>query len=188
VSRTPLNHHAGIVLAALALTLVLTLVLAGCSAKQPPAQGRAGSGGQTAHVQLDQPAPPFALKDVDGQPVSLSQFHGRPVFINTFATWCPPCKEELPGIVAAYPAYKDKVVFLGVDEQEDVELVKPFLRRFGITYQVVLDPGTVADHYDIASLPESFFIDRSGKVVKMYRGFMTPAVLKDNLAAITSQP
>lgn len=135
-------------------------------------------------MQLGQPAPQFALKDVEGKPVSLSQFRGKPLFINTFATWCPPCKQELPGIVAAYPAYKGKVVFLGVDEQEDLELVKPFLSRFGITYQVALDPGTVADHYDIASLPESFFIDKNGKVVKMYRGFMTPAVLKDNLAAI----
>lgn len=173
--------------ASLAAALLGVLVICGCAAKQS-SPGHSGSGAQAAHVRLDQPAPPFALKDVDGQPVSLSQFRGRPVFINTFATWCPPCKEELPGIVAAYPAYKDRVVFLGVDEQEDLELVKPFLRRFGITYRVVLDPGTVADHYDIASLPESFFIDSAGKVVKMYRGFMTPDVLKSNLAAIAGRP
>jgi cytochrome c biogenesis protein CcmG/thiol:disulfide interchange protein DsbE len=164
-----------------------TFVLSACGGKQISVQGPGGNDAQTAHVQLGQPAPPFALKDVDGKPVSLSQFRGKPVFINAFATWCPPCKEELPGIVAAYPAYKDKVVFLGVDEQEDVELVTPFLRRFGITYRVALDPGTVADHYDIASLPESFFIDRNGKVVKMYRGFMMPDVLKSNLAAIINQ-
>jgi cytochrome c biogenesis protein CcmG, thiol:disulfide interchange protein DsbE len=188
VSNTASHHNAGTVRPTIIVGLVLALALSGCAAKQSSTQGHAGSGAQTAHVQLDQPAPPFALKDVDGRPVALSQFRGRPVFINTFATWCPPCKEELPGIVAAYPAYKDKVVFLGVDEQEDVELVKPFLRRFGITYQVALDPGTVADHYDIASLPESFFIDRAGKVVKMYRGFMTPDVLKNNLAAIVDQP
>jgi peroxiredoxin len=167
------------------LMLAFAFSFSGCAGKQTPGQGHGGSGAQ--HVQLGQPAPPFALKDVDGKPISLSQFRGRPVFINAFATWCPPCKQELPGIVAAYPAYKDKVVFLGVDEQEDVELVKPFLRRFGITYQVALDPGVVADHYDIASLPESFFIDRSGKVVKMYRGFMTPDVLKTNLATIINQ-
>jgi cytochrome c biogenesis protein CcmG, thiol:disulfide interchange protein DsbE len=168
--------------------LAAALVLVGCAGKQTSGQVHGGSAAQAAHVQLDQPAPPFTLKDVEGKPVSLSQFRGKPVFINTFATWCPPCKEELPGIVAAYPAYKDKVVFLGVDEQEDLELVKPFLRRFGITYQVALDPGTVADHYEIASLPESFFIDRSGKVVKMYRGFMTPDVLKNNLEAIIKAP
>lgn len=167
--------------------LAIALALSGCAAKQTAGPANRGNGAQAAHVQVGQPAPAFALKDVDGKPVSLSQFRGKPVLINAFATWCPPCKEELPGIVAAYPQYKDKVVFLGVDEQEDVELVKPFLRRFSITYQVALDPGTVADRYDIASLPESFFIDRNGNVIKMYRGFMTPAVLKDNLAAIISQ-
>jgi len=151
---------------------------------QTASQGHAGAGAQNAHAQVGQPAPPFTLKDVDGKTVSLAQFHGKPVFVNAFATWCPPCKQELPGIVAAYPANKDKVVFIGVDEQEDVELVTPFLRRFGITYQVLLDPGDVADHYDIASLPESFFIDRNGKLVKTYRGFMTPDVLKANLAAL----
>jgi len=173
--------------ASLLAALTAGLVLSGCAAKQPSSQGHAGNGTQTARVQLGQPAPPFALKNVDGKPVELSQFRGRPIFINTFATWCPPCKEELPGIVAAYPSYKGKVVFLGVDEQEDVELVKPFLRRFGITYQVLLDPGTVADHYDITSLPESFFIDGAGRVVKLYRGYMTPDVLKSNLATI-AQP
>jgi len=172
---------------ALLVGLGAALALGGCSGKQTSGQQPGGSPAQAAHVQVGQPAPPFTLKDVDGKAVTLAQFHGKPLFINTFATWCPPCKEELPGIVAAYPAYKDKIVFLGVDEQEDVELVTPFLRRFGITYQVVLDPGTVADHYDIASLPESFFIDRDGKVVKMYRGFMTPDVLKNNLASIAGQ-
>lgn len=121
---------------------------------------------------------------VDGTQLSLEQFRGKPVFINAFATWCPPCKQELPGIVKAYPQYKNSVVFVGVDEQEDAELVTPFLKRFGITYRVVLDPGAVADDYEITSLPESFFIDKNGVVRKIYRGFMTPDVLKDNLTAI----
>jgi cytochrome c biogenesis protein CcmG/thiol:disulfide interchange protein DsbE len=161
------------------LTAIL-MIGAGC-AKQPsgthasqPSRG----------VAVGQPAPAIALKDIDGKPVTLAQFRGKPVFINTFATWCPPCKQELPDIVKAYPQYKGKVVFLGIDEQEDAELVIPFLKRFGITYQVALDPGSFADTYEVSSLPASFFIDTNGIVQKVYRGFMTPAAFKDNIATI----
>jgi peroxiredoxin len=153
---------------------------AGCAKQSGPSHG---SSAATAPA-IGQPAPSFALKDIDGRPVTLAQYKGKPVFINAFATWCPPCKLELPGIVKAYPQYKDRIVFLGIDEQEDAELVMPFLKRFGITYQVLLDPGSFTEAYQVDSLPWSFFIDSSGVVRKISRGFMTPEQLKDNLAAI----
>jgi len=135
-------------------------------------------------VALGQSAPAFELKDLDGAFVSLQQFRGKPVFLNAFATWCPPCKEELPEIVRRYPRYKDKVVFIGIDEQEDAELVKPFVKRFKIPYRVVLDPGPVAESYGLTSLPESFFIDKTGVVRAIYRGFMTPDVIEKNLGKV----
>src|SRR5215469_5295333 len=163
--------------------LLATLLMAtsGCAKQGGPSHG--SSAAATAPA-IGQPAPSFSLKDIDGTPVSLAQYKGKPVFINAFATWCPPCKLELPGIVKAYPQYKGRVVFLGVDEQEDAELVMPFLKRFGITYQVLLDPGSFTEAYQVDSLPWSFFIDSSGVVRKISRGFMTPEQLKDNLAAI----
>jgi peroxiredoxin len=155
------------------------LALGGC-AKQAGTSHTASQRG----VAVGQPAPPLTLKGIDGKTITLAQFRGKPVFINAFATWCPPCKQELPGIVRAYPQYKDQVVFLGIDEQEDAELVIPFLKRFGITYQVALDPGNFADVYEVDSLPWSFFIDKDGVVRKIERGFMSPDQLKDNLATI----
>ena len=165
-------------LCALACTTVLTV--GGCARQQASPHGPP----PLKKVALDQPAPPFVLKDIDGNTLSLAQFRGKPVFLNAFATWCPPCKQELPEIVQRYPQYKDKIVFIGIDEQEDAELVKPFLKRFGITYTVVLDPGDVAEHYAITSLPQSFFIDKAGAVRAMYRGFMTTQVLESNLRKV----
>lgn len=163
-----------------ALALMLALIATGCTAKQAPGGSHTSQHG----VMVGQPAPPLTLKDIDGKTVSLEQFRGKPVFINTFATWCPPCKQELPFIVKHYPEYRGKVVFLGIDEQEDAELVIPFLKRFGITYQVALDPGSFADTYEVSSLPASFFIDKDGVVRKIYRGFMTPDAFKENIATI----
>lgn len=165
-----------------AAILAMALIAIGCAGKQAPG----GSHAPKAHgVVVGQPAPALTLKDIDGKPVSLAQFRGKPVFINAFATWCPPCKQELPGIVKSYPEYRGKVVFLGIDEQEDAELVIPFLKRFGITYQVALDPsGGFADTYQVSSLPASFFIDKEGVVQKVYRGFMTPEAFKENISAI----
>jgi peroxiredoxin len=157
---------------------LLAVIATGCSAKQ------GGSTHPARGVVVGQPAPPIELKDTDGKPVTLAQFRGQPVFINAFATWCPPCKLELPGLVKSYPEYKGKVVFLGIDEQEDAELVLPFLKRFGIVYPVALDPGSFADTYEVSSLPASFFIDKDGIVRKVYRGFMTPDAFKDNIATI----
>ncbi|MBV8172835.1 MAG: TlpA family protein disulfide reductase [Candidatus Eremiobacteraeota bacterium] len=161
------------------LLAALALIAGACAKQNGPTHG--GAQGRAA---VDQPAPSFSLKDVDGTQVTLAQFKGKPVFINAFATWCPPCKQELPGIVKAYPQYKDRIVFIGIDEQEDAELVIPFLTRFGITYRVLLDPGAFTEAYQVDSLPWSFFIDSNGIVRKISRGFMSPEQLKDNLAAI----
>lgn len=160
---------------------VAIAALSSCAARQPIGSNTPPP---LKRVALDQAAPAFELKDVDGAPISLAQFRGKPVFLNAFATWCPPCKHELPEIVERYPHYKDRIVFIGIDEQEDAELVKPFLKRFGIAYRVALDPGDVAEHYAITSLPQSFFIDKTGVVRAMYRGFMTPDVLESNLRKV----
>jgi peroxiredoxin len=164
------------------IVVAIAFMLFGCAGRHTNAVGPHGA--IPRGVTVGQPAPALTLKDVDGKSVSLEQYRGKPVFINAFATWCPPCKQELPGIVKSYPRYRGKVVFLGIDEQEDAELVIPFLKRFGITYQVALDPGSFADAYEVSSLPASFFIDKDGVVRKIYRGFMTPGAFKDNISTI----
>jgi thiol-disulfide isomerase/thioredoxin len=165
----------------------LTIAVGACS-------GHTDTGAQSAHprpgatapvlAKVGELAPDFTLKSIDGTRIDLARYHGKAVFINMFATWCPPCRDELPDIVASYAAYKNKVVYIGVDEQEELDPVIPFVKQFHIAYQVGLDPGTVAEKYEVGSLPESVFIDKEGVVRKIWHGFMPAITLKDNLSAI----
>ncbi|MFQ6058716.1 MAG: redoxin domain-containing protein [Anaerolineae bacterium] len=123
-------------------------------------------------AKVGSPAPDFTLPDLEGQPVSLSRLKGQPVMINFWATWCPPCRFEMPLIEAAYQKYKDQgFVVVAVDVQEPQELVEAFVQRFGLSFPVVLDSaGEVSSIYRVRGLPRSFFVDREGVIRAMKAG------------------
>jgi peroxiredoxin len=141
--------------AAPALFLILSLL----SCEQ--GNGEPGSG-------LDQnSAVDFSLETVDGgKKISLEDFKGKPVVINFWATWCGPCKEELPLFEKMWNKFKDKdVVFLGVDVMDDRTNASEFIKNSGITYTNLYDqPGEVSSKYKVVALPATFFIDKEGKV------------------------
>jgi thiol-disulfide isomerase/thioredoxin len=130
-------------------------------------------------------APLFSFTGLDGNRLTLHQFAGRPVFVNFFATWCPPCKLELPNIVKNYPSYKGRVVFLGLDQQESPDLVKPFLKQFSIRYLVGIDEGQIGEDFGVAAIPQSVFIDKRGIIRAIWRGYMPPNVFARNMALIS---
>jgi peroxiredoxin len=134
-------------------------------------------------VKLNQPAPPFTLRTPDGDVISLSDFAGQPVLINFWATWCPPCRYEMPFLQAAYEKYKSQgFVVLAVDIQETPEVVKPFLQELGLTFPVAMDrSGAVSSAYRIQAIPTSIFVNRDGVVVDIHRGALTPDVLQGYL-------
>lgn len=124
-----------------------------------------------------QPAPAFTLKDLDGHPVSLTALRGRPVLINFWATWCTPCREELPMIDAAYQAHRDAgLMVVAIDfGDESAETVRAFWKQLHLTPTVALDPnGRVADAYGVGlkttGLPVSVFVSRDG-TISAYRPF-----------------
>ncbi|BAS26542.1 TlpA family protein disulfide reductase [Limnochorda pilosa] len=132
-------------------------------------------------------APDFTLTSLEGVPVSLGSFQGRPVIINFWASWCPPCREEMPHLQAAAKADEELVV-LAVDathterRQEDVAA---FVEEYGLTFPVVLDrDGAVNEEYLVRALPTSYFVDRQGVIRARYLGGMTPRALEENLKAI----
>ena len=122
--------------------------------------------------RVGQPAPDFALRDLDGRVHRLSDYRGQVVFINFWATWCPPCRQELPEIQAVYDDKKDEgLVVLEVNYQESATKAGDYWDEQGLTMPVLLDSsGDVQDQYRLVGLPDSFFVDRDGILREMHLG------------------
>ena len=136
-------------------------------------------------LQVGESAPAFLINTLDGASIT-SDFQGRPAFINVFATWCPPCRRELPAIVEQSKQYRDKIVFVFVDEQEPAAVVKQFVASFGLSTPVAVDRGQFAATFDVGGLPWSIFIDRHGIVRYIYRGGIPAKILGNQLSTLAS--
>jgi len=123
-------------------------------------------------AEVNYPAPELTLTTLQGEPVSLSDYLGSVVLVNLWATWCPPCREEMPTLQAFYEKYKDDgFVLLAIDQGETVGQVIPFVQEFGLTFPVWLDTGSEAGiTFKTMNLPSSYVIDRKGSVRLMWIG------------------
>jgi peroxiredoxin len=114
------------------------------------------------------PAPNWTLKDVDGKNVPWSQFKGKVVIVDFWATWCPPCRTEIPGYVALQKKYAaDGVAFIGisVDGDDSIPAVKAFVKQFNINYLILMANDTIQDAFGInQGYPTTFIIDRDGTI------------------------
>lgn len=113
-------------------------------------------------------APDFALPDLEGRVHRLSEYAGKVVFLNVWATWCPPCREEMPSMERLHRRYAaEGLAILAVSEDEGgQEPVESFVRSLGLTFPILLDPeGVIPRAYGVTGYPETFLIDRSGRVV-----------------------
>ena len=158
-------------LRALSLTMLLTMWALPALAASPPKAGDT--------------APAFTLPETDGKPLTLGSLHGKPVYLNFFATWCGPCNEEAPTIAKLQRAYAAKgLVVVGIDEQENAAKAKEFSKKYSLPYPVVVDGGTVYDAYGVLALPVHVFVDRNGRV-KLYRlGEMSNAEIEAAVKSI----
>ncbi|HEY7746398.1 MAG TPA: TlpA disulfide reductase family protein [Desulfuromonadales bacterium] len=123
-------------------------------------------------LQAGSMAPDFTLKDLNGNPVTLSQLRGKVVFLNFWATWCPPCLAEMPAMERLNEVYgSQNFVMLAVNIEEDVEAVKDFLKENPHSFSVLLDLEANAQNlYGVYRFPETFLIDKNGKIVERYLG------------------
>lgn len=117
-------------------------------------------------------APDFVLETIEGGTVRLSDYTGQPVFINFWATWCTPCRKEMPDIVAAYDRYSaDGLVVVAVNVEEDLGSASTFAAEFGMDFPTVLDfSGDVAATYRVTGMPTSYFVDREGVIREVIFG------------------
>lgn len=145
------------------------------------------SGADTAALTA-QTAPDFELLDLDGTPVKLSDYRGKVVLVNIWATWCPPCVRETPRLVRVYDAYRDQgFVLLGVNTtyQDKVEDVRKFARSEQISYPILLDTeGKASETYVSRLMPTSYLIDRDGKIVSIQVGEVDEAQLVEQVEAL----
>lgn len=134
--------------------------------------------------QSKQKAPNFSLKTAKGTSLQLSKLKGKVVLVNFWATWCGPCREEIPGFLELYAKYKPQgleIVGISMDEN-GWDDIKPFVEQFKITYPIVLGNEKVAKDYgDIYGLPTSFVVDKKGFIVDRHIGYMTKELLEEKI-------
>ena len=128
-------------------------------------------------------APPFSVTLFDGKKLSLSDLRGKVVFLNFWASWCPPCRAEARDIEATWKKYKDKnIVFLGIDIQDTEEAALAFLKEFEITYPNGRDAlGKVSIDYGVWGIPETFFIDTEGRITYKHVGDLGSQIITSKL-------
>jgi cytochrome c biogenesis protein CcmG/thiol:disulfide interchange protein DsbE len=132
---------------------------------------------------IGKPATPFTLTLFDGRQLSLEELRGQVVFLNFWASWCPPCRAEARTLEAAWQKYQDRdVVFLGVNIQDRQEAARGFLQEFGITYPNGRDDaGKIAIAYGVWGLPETFILDRDGRITYKHIGALGWTIITTKL-------
>jgi thiol-disulfide isomerase/thioredoxin len=132
------------------------------------------------------PAPVWNLLDVNGKPVSSTQFKDKVVVVDFWATWCGPCREEIPGYVELQKKYaKDGLVIIGISlDQEGPDVVKSFIEKNGVDYQIVMGDDAIAQAFGgVEAIPTTFIIDRTGTMRDRKQGAEPTAVFEKRLLA-----
>lgn len=145
-----------------------------------PASNPAAPPGQVVPQEVDYPAPPLALVDVDGQSVTLADYVGQVVLLNNWATWCPPCRAEMPELQAYHTAHQEQgFTVIAVEAGDPASQVQQFVEEYDLTFPVWVDTGQQAlTIFRNLALPNSFVIDREGQVRLAWSGAITLDVLE----------
>jgi thiol-disulfide isomerase/thioredoxin len=140
-------------------------------------------------AQVDFASPQLTLEDLSGKPVSLDDYLGSVVLVNLWATWCPPCREEMPTLQTFFEKHKSEgFVLIAINQEETLETVEPFVKEFGLTFPVWLDLNYQAEReFKTDSLPSSFVIDRSGRVRLMWFGGISKKNLEKYVADLIKE-
>ncbi len=158
----------------IALTLAAALLLAAC-----PVAPRHDD------VRIGKALPAFELPALDGQEVSSASYLGEPVVLNFWATWCGPCKKEIPTLKAIHRDSPAQVVTIAIDEEGE-SIVRPFVEKYGIDYPVLIADTKFFRRYNGSAVPYTLVLDSSHKIVSMHRGFVSMRTIERDLRRAAS--
>lgn len=135
-------------------------------------------------------APDFTLEDLDGNEISLSDYNGKVVFLNFWATWCGPCKAEIPDFIEAYKQYKDKgmeIIGISVDKISPKSVLK-FVEKYKINYPIIMSTDKIQKDYEPGPyVPTTIIVDQKGKIRHRHIGYMDKKTLKDYFLKLTEE-
>jgi cytochrome c biogenesis protein CcmG/thiol:disulfide interchange protein DsbE len=164
-----------------ALVWALLAAPSGCG-RAPGPEG--GDGAAASRGKEGSPAPHFTLPDLEGNKVASSDFAGKVVILDFWATWCPPCKEEVPHFVRLQSKYRDQgLVIVGLSlDGGGAKDVKPFAEEYNVNYTMLIANDEIAKAYGgVTMIPTTFVLDRSGTIVKRFIGLIPPEVFEETI-------
>ncbi len=130
-------------------------------------------------------APDFAIKTLDGEQLSLSDYRGRPLVVNFWASWCGPCRDEAPDLVKVHKEYEDRIAFVGIINQDEEAAVRDFVKEFGIEYENGMDIGGKSSAaYQVTGIPTTVVIDAKGGLRARWLGAIPPKVLRSYIEGV----
>jgi cytochrome c biogenesis protein CcmG/thiol:disulfide interchange protein DsbE len=168
-----------------AASAALALLLASCSRPSSLPTGELKSEGQR------KPAPNFSLKDADGNAVNLTDYRGKVVLVNFWATWCGPCEAEIPWFIEFEKKYKDQgFAVLGVSMDDDGwKSVRPYVASHKINYRIMIGSEVVSQQFgEIESLPTSFVLDREGRIASNHIGLVDKVDYQNEIVKLLQDP
>ena len=141
-------------------------------------------------VRDPDPAPDFKVKDLDGKDLNLEMYQGKVILLNFWATWCGPCREEIPSLIQLQAKYKDRMQIIGMDvDDDDADAVREVVKSEGINYPVALTSVQIRIAYGgIGALPTVFVINPEGRVVQKHVGLFNPALYETEVRALLDLP